>query len=195
MNTKFFILAFIVLAGMIGLMIMQASLLKRQPAPIAVAPEPTPNSPVTTTTPQPITPQPAPPAGPQVICYTSNKGISTSTWKTFSDPAWEITFQYPPDWKIDPDWPYPNFSNNGSHIYALIDNQRELIPMGAEEPSYCPRVIANQQVIIGKYLTAPLPTQIVNINGEHSYDIVATGASSTDGIFSVIVDTVRLVAK
>src|SRR3954462_9213525 len=62
-------------------------------APISVAPEPTPNPPVATTTAQPTTPPPATPPSspyPQVVCYTSKESVSTSTWKTFSDPGWEI---------------------------------------------------------------------------------------------------------
>src|SRR6266481_2560202 len=55
---------------------------------------------VATTTPQAITPQPVAITPPQTECSTSRGRISTSTWATFTDRKWKITFQYPSSWKI-----------------------------------------------------------------------------------------------
>src|SRR5260370_29995768 len=59
---------------------------KNQPAPIsdAIRAEPIPPRP------------PTPP--PQETCKVFRGAVSTSTWKTFADPQWEIIFQYPPAW-------------------------------------------------------------------------------------------------
>ncbi|SRR6266568_2530173 len=209
MNQKIVLSLFIVAIGAVVLGIVEFVSLEQYQAlpPIHHMPF------VATTTSQAVTPQPiaitppqtpTPLAGPQVKCSVSQEKISTSTWKTFKNQNWEITFQYPPNWEIDQNRSDLIFvSGDGNQLGIRMDvSDHGPIPTGAEEPSYCPRTVFGQRVDVGEFYfssTHTTSTRLVGVQQTHSYSIYfdspSSTADTTGAIFYTILDTMQFVKK
>ncbi len=173
---------------------------KKQSVPVVVVPPPVvfttqPTAPPASQPPVAVTPPPE----KQVICNISKEGISTSTWKTLD--FGNITLQYPPNWKFDNDWPYPTLSGDGAQFYlkTLDAIGSGLVPTGAPEPYYCPRIVGGQHVDVGAYfgvINRDTLTRLLSIeHGGQSWGITFSTspsiATATDPIFYTILETVR----
>jgi hypothetical protein len=180
------IFAVAVIAVVVG--VAEFSVLQKQAAPIAVTPQP-PQPVVTPTSSQPAPVQPLP-QPPSSNCNVS-QGESTSTWKTFKNANWEITFQYPPTFQLttQSDWSVTISGRDGYNVYLSKDNDRGALIEGGKYPPPCPRIIASQSVgvIIDPYAsvssTRPdlaVTTHVFGLSSKtHNYTFIVEGPSSS----------------
>jgi len=149
MKNKIIIGMFFVALFTVAFGIAEFVSLKKQPIPVAVLP---PQPIATTTQPTPMPQAPiamTPPASPST-CNTSAGQTSTSTWKTFADPKWEITFQYPPNWDLE------QGNTAGGELYLAISRAENLFDVVVnpsrsfldEDGTYtsCNRVVAGKNI-------------------------------------------------
>jgi hypothetical protein len=154
-------------------------------------------------TPQPVatSTQASPsPYGPQAKCDIFTTKISTSTWKTFKVPSWEITFQYPANWTLVASPVAQNgsslhMSGGGAEIDIKVDNEGESMAMGVEEPYFCSRMVAGKQVDVGEFLTLPTTTRLFGVSKSHSYIVWIIGSSTTYPITDTILNTMGFTNK
>ena len=209
MNRKGFseLLLLVILAGVLALgapLIFKLRLAQPktpEQAPVVSVPTSTQTttSPIAQTSTQQIaTPSPY----PEARCITSKEPISTSTWKTFNDPGWAITFQYPQDWHIDNTQGYIALSGKGINftITTLDEIGPGLLPDAVEESYYCPRTVVGQSVNVGAYVGVEsiyALTRAFSIKQNQEYGVYfstpPTTASTTDPILYTLLGTMHLV--
>jgi hypothetical protein len=212
MNKKIVLGLFIVVTGTVVLATTGFLVLRKQSTPVLPPPTPaatttqqvvTPPSAATTT--QPTPPPPSTPPLPE--CTISTGDVSTSTWKTFADPQWEITFQYPSTFQLsETGGAFVNVAGENSYnLYLKKDYHGPILEEGlGYVPSSCSRTIAGQdiEVIVDPYApvssTRPdlaVTTHIFGLSSKtHDYSFIIEGpASSSRRITDEIINTIEFV--